>query len=189
MLRGDRTKAALLFKRALPLDADDEATLYLLRVYGLGAAISRSDPWKAMRLWGGAAAHGERAGWTRLPPVYERVMASPEQEALWLIGDEEGDRARAEGALLTREQLHREAAEVEAPPGTGRRIPGGLTEREFEIARLVAGGSTSRQIADRLNLSTRTVENHVQHALSKLDFNKRTQLVGWFGRLRAPASQ
>jgi DNA-binding CsgD family transcriptional regulator/Flp pilus assembly protein TadD len=189
MLRGDRTKAAMLFKRALALDVDDEATLYLLRLYGLGAAISRSEPWKAMRLWGGATAHGERAGWTRLPPVYERVLTKPQKEAVRLIGEEEAERARAEGARLTKEQLLREAAEVDALRDLGRTIPGSLTEREFEIVRLVAGGSTSPEIADQLHLSRRTVENHVQHALSKLGFNNRTQLAGWFSRLRAPAVQ
>ena len=60
-----------------------------------------------------------------------------------------------------------------------RQPRGPLTEREIQIARLVAEGLTSREIAARLHLSVRTVESHVDHALNKLDFNSRTQLALW----------
>jgi DNA-binding NarL/FixJ family response regulator len=52
-----------------------------------------------------------------------------------------------------------------------------LTERETEVLRLVAKGLTSRQVAERLVLSTRTVENHVNNTLAKLQLHSRTQLV------------
>ncbi|MFG1953026.1 LuxR C-terminal-related transcriptional regulator [Micromonospora sp. NPDC048830] len=51
-----------------------------------------------------------------------------------------------------------------------------LTEREWEIARLAAEGVTSRAIAERLFLSSRTVENHLQHVYSKLGVAGRTAL-------------
>ncbi|MBV9354739.1 MAG: AAA family ATPase [Chloroflexi bacterium] len=54
-----------------------------------------------------------------------------------------------------------------------------LTARELEVATLVATGLTNRQIADRLYLSVRTVDVHVDHILTKLSFNTRTQLAGW----------
>lgn len=52
-----------------------------------------------------------------------------------------------------------------------------LTERETEILRLVAKGLGYKQIAERLVLSHRTVQNHVQNTLRKLQMNNRAQLV------------
>ncbi|MEW2328926.1 LuxR C-terminal-related transcriptional regulator [Micromonospora chersina] len=51
-----------------------------------------------------------------------------------------------------------------------------LTEREWEIGRLAADGVTSRAIAERLFLSTRTVENHLQRIYSKLGVAGRPEL-------------
>jgi DNA-binding CsgD family transcriptional regulator len=51
-----------------------------------------------------------------------------------------------------------------------------LSEREWEIARLAADGVTSRAIAERLFLSTRTVENHLQRVYSKLGVAGRAEL-------------
>jgi len=52
-----------------------------------------------------------------------------------------------------------------------------LSERETEVLRLVAKGLNYREIAERLFLSQRTVQNHVQHILSKLQLHNRAQLV------------
>jgi DNA-binding NarL/FixJ family response regulator len=52
-----------------------------------------------------------------------------------------------------------------------------LTDREAEILRLVAKGLTYPQIATRLTLSTRTVQNHVQNTLSKLQLHNKAELV------------
>ncbi len=52
-----------------------------------------------------------------------------------------------------------------------------LTDRETEVLRLVAKGLSYRQIADRLVLSHRTVQNHVQNTLRKLQLHNRVQLV------------
>ena len=52
-----------------------------------------------------------------------------------------------------------------------------LTDRETEVLRLVAKGLTAKQVAERLVVSHRTVENHVQNTLSKLQLHNRAQLV------------
>jgi len=52
-----------------------------------------------------------------------------------------------------------------------------LTPREQEVLRLVARGYTYREIADRLTLSVRTVQNHVQHILDKLQVRGRYELM------------
>ena len=54
-----------------------------------------------------------------------------------------------------------------------------LSRREREIAGHVAAGLTNREIAERLVLSERTVETHVQHILTKLGFRSRTQVAAW----------
>ena len=54
-----------------------------------------------------------------------------------------------------------------------------LTERETEILRMVAKGLTARQVADRLVLSHRTVQNHVQNTLRKLQLHNKVQLTRW----------
>ncbi len=61
-----------------------------------------------------------------------------------------------------------EGSRTDAPP---------LTEREAEILRMVATGLSYRQIAERLVISHRTVQNHVQNTLSKLQLHNRTELV------------
>ncbi|MEU4713512.1 response regulator transcription factor [Micromonospora purpureochromogenes] len=52
-----------------------------------------------------------------------------------------------------------------------------LTERETEVLRLVAKGLSYRQIAERLGLSHRTVQNHVQNTLGKLQLHNRVELT------------
>jgi DNA-binding NarL/FixJ family response regulator len=52
-----------------------------------------------------------------------------------------------------------------------------LTVRETEVLRLVAKGLSYKQIAERLVLSHRTVQNHVQNTLGKLQLHNRVELV------------
>jgi DNA-binding NarL/FixJ family response regulator len=52
-----------------------------------------------------------------------------------------------------------------------------LTEREAEILRMVGTGMSYKQIAERLVLSHRTVQNHVQNTLTKLQLHNRVDLV------------
>ncbi|WP_300010635.1 response regulator transcription factor [Pseudonocardia sp.] len=59
----------------------------------------------------------------------------------------------------------------------GAEEPPVLTERETEVLRLVAKGLTARQIGERLGVSHRTVESHVQNTLRKLQLHNRVQLV------------
>jgi DNA-binding NarL/FixJ family response regulator len=62
------------------------------------------------------------------------------------------------------------------PQGAGPDAPR-LTERETEVLRLVAKGLSYKQIAERLVLSHRTVQNHVQNTLNKLQLHNRVELV------------
>jgi DNA-binding NarL/FixJ family response regulator len=54
-----------------------------------------------------------------------------------------------------------------------------LSEREREVARLVAGGLSSKEIAQRLALSARTVENYRANLMQKLGVRDTATLVRW----------
>ncbi|WP_431729890.1 response regulator [Verrucosispora sp. TAA-831] len=68
------------------------------------------------------------------------------------------------------------AVREQAPDGTPDSAPR-LTERETEVLRLVAKGMSYKQIAERLGLSHRTVQNHVQNTLGKLQLHNRVELT------------
>ena len=55
-----------------------------------------------------------------------------------------------------------------------------LTARERDVASLVGQGLTNRQIAERLIVSERTAQNHVQHILGKLGLANRVQVASWW---------
>jgi DNA-binding NarL/FixJ family response regulator len=67
------------------------------------------------------------------------------------------------------------------PPAGGDDGPR-LTRREAEIVELVAQGLSNKQGADRLVISTRTVESHVQNVLTKFSFTSRAQIATWYAR-------
>ena len=64
-----------------------------------------------------------------------------------------------------------------AAPGADATDTPRLTERETEVLRMVATGLSYKQIAARLVLSHRTVQNHVQNTLGKLQLHNRVELV------------
>ena len=60
---------------------------------------------------------------------------------------------------------------------TGEPREPGLTPRENEVLKLVAKGYAYKEIADKLFISTKTVQNHVQNILTKLQLRKRYELM------------
>ncbi|MFJ8532616.1 response regulator [Streptomyces sp. NPDC093591] len=74
---------------------------------------------------------------------------------------------------------YRRLASEPAPAAQDADQPGApqLTERETEVLRLVAKGLSYKQIAERLVISHRTVQNHVQNTLGKLQLHNRVELV------------
>jgi DNA-binding CsgD family transcriptional regulator len=66
---------------------------------------------------------------------------------------------------------------------TARANHAGLTQRQLEIARLMASGLTNKEIAQKLFLSPRTVDMHVSHLLNRLDCRTRTEAVTKAGEL------
>ncbi|OLC57537.1 MAG: hypothetical protein AUH85_03085 [Chloroflexi bacterium 13_1_40CM_4_68_4] len=64
-----------------------------------------------------------------------------------------------------------------------------LTRKQIEIAELVAEGMTNREIAERLVLSERTIDNHVFHIMNKLNVHRRTEIGVWIVERRIRANR
>jgi DNA-binding CsgD family transcriptional regulator/tetratricopeptide (TPR) repeat protein len=93
-------------------------------------------------------------------------------------------RYRSEGRIRQASAMARHASELAATCGDVR-TPGlslgtgtePLTRREREVAGLAAAGASSREIAARLVLSVRTVDNHLQNVYGKLGVTSRDELA------------
>jgi DNA-binding CsgD family transcriptional regulator len=153
----------------------------------LAATLGKTD--RSLRHLHAAIEANRRAG---MPPFeaearfeLARVLsgrsASERAEALVLATDAERTAAQL-GMQPLREKARRLAGSLRAPD-RGAATPR-LSRREDEVAALVGRGLTNRQIAGVLHLSERTVESHVQHILTKLGVQNRSQVATWVTRTR-----
>ena len=94
--------------------------------------------------------------------------------------------ASARGAAELGMEPLRERAAAGLAALKGERSP--LTDRELEVAGLVADGLTNKEVATRLRLSVRTAENHLLNVMNKLGLDNRAQVAAWFTRTRWPAA-
>ncbi|MGB7796178.1 MAG: helix-turn-helix transcriptional regulator, partial [Pseudonocardiaceae bacterium] len=87
------------------------------------------------------------------------------------------DRRGSAQAATTRAHRLAQACEgVRTPALAAIAAPLPLTHRELEIVTLAASGLSNRQIAERLLVSVRTVENHLYRACTKLGTSDRAEL-------------
>jgi predicted ATPase/DNA-binding CsgD family transcriptional regulator len=80
-------------------------------------------------------------------------------------------------AEYARQQI--DAARRDPRPRLRQERPGGLSRRELEVLRLVAGGRTSAEIATDLFISIRTTEHHIQHVYTKIGVSNRASATRW----------
>ncbi|WP_422114699.1 helix-turn-helix domain-containing protein [Brachybacterium sp. UNK5269] len=115
-----------------------------------------------------------------------RVVHAPAHEAIALVElarlESPGTRARAEcvaaaRTIADRFGLRPVLAELDDLGSVS--APGPLTPRESEIVEIVATGRSNAEIAERLFISERTVENHVSRAMLKVGVTSRTALSLW----------
>jgi DNA-binding NarL/FixJ family response regulator len=78
---------------------------------------------------------------------------------------------------LVRALRHRDA--LSAQPAKAPAYPGGLTEREVEVLRLLWQRKTNREIADELVLSQRTVQRHIANIYAKIDVRNRAEATAF----------
>ncbi len=82
-------------------------------------------------------------------------------------------RSAAAGTTVLDPALSRRLADGQSEPA------GLLTDREVEVVALVAQGLANKAVAQRLGISVRTVEGHLNHVFSRLGLTSRTELVRW----------
>jgi DNA-binding NarL/FixJ family response regulator len=69
---------------------------------------------------------------------------------------------------------------ISNPAATPPSSPQGpLSDRELQVIELVVAGLTNEQIAEQLEISKRTVDNHVSNILTKTDTKNRVAMVRW----------
>jgi predicted ATPase/DNA-binding CsgD family transcriptional regulator len=171
---GETTSAtAHLTQAATILTPTGDTTISGVALAALGAVLADRQPQLACRLVGAATGRKQRAGgsyprWTLHDIDTVRSTAAVRLGADAARDHFEGGRHLAPDdlmGLLTKPTRH-------TPRGP-------LTPRQAEVAQLVAQGLTNAQIAHRLHLSERTIENHVLHALTRLGLHSRVQLATW----------
>jgi DNA-binding CsgD family transcriptional regulator len=157
MLEGDAAAAAAQFKQALAVTAELDLPLERAEIE-LRAATA-------------LAGAGQRAEAVEL-------LVSAHRTARQLGARPLAARVAEQMAALG-ERVERRLGRMAA----ARAAHAGLSRRELEIARLVASGQTSREIAGNLSLSPRTVEMHVHNVLAKLDCRSRVDIARRAGEL------
>jgi pimeloyl-ACP methyl ester carboxylesterase/DNA-binding CsgD family transcriptional regulator len=65
-------------------------------------------------------------------------------------------------------------------PASRRAVPSGLTARQSEVAALVADGLTNKELAERLGISERSAESHLERIRLRLGFRSRAQVAAWY---------
>jgi HD-GYP domain-containing protein (c-di-GMP phosphodiesterase class II) len=140
-----------------------------------------------------ASAHHERLDGSGYPRGLAAVALTPAQRLLaaadtyYTLREDRPYRAAysaVEAADLVREEVRRtrlDAPAVDAvleaagqPVRRRRTWPAGLTSREVDVLRLVARGASNSAIAAALQISEKTVRNHVEHIYTKIDVKNRT---------------
>jgi DNA-binding NarL/FixJ family response regulator len=81
-------------------------------------------------------------------------------------------------SIFTRDELRRMTAALATPRLTADvEVP--LTQREGEVLREMAKGSTNKQIAEALHVGYETIKEHLQHIFRKIGVDDRTQAAVW----------
>jgi non-specific serine/threonine protein kinase len=113
------------------------------------------------------------------PPIHGRRFDEAMSAARNHMGEPRFERVRQAGSVAQLEAVVPAAIDgtlhelLPEDPGTGSRESAQLTPREIEVLSLVRDGLTNREIGERLFVSERTAQTHVQHILDKLDVSTR----------------
>jgi len=145
---------------------------------GLAVLFARRNPERGVRLAAAAEALKARTGAASLP-AEKRCLEQALSQACHRLGENRFALAWEQGGQLAIDQALVLAREGGARPKAAHLKTWPLTERQKEVAALVAAGRTNRQIAELLVITERTAEHHVENILTKLRVNSRTQLGIW----------
>jgi non-specific serine/threonine protein kinase len=181
---GDVTEAEAHGRRALQLEHrinDRPGMADCVDILARGAAARRR--WRRAATLLEAAAALRASSRTVLPTLEQEELDRLSATVRAALGESAYTRVLEAAGVMEAHEIVSFALDDSPQPGppAGSPVPAEdpLTEREREVAALVARGSTNREIAGTLFLSERTVESHVQHILNKLGFRSRVQIAAW----------
>jgi predicted ATPase/DNA-binding CsgD family transcriptional regulator len=174
-LSADPQAASSYFREAVECQRPyDDSTLLPVALVGQAGVMARRDPATALQLVAAAWAVRARNGGEFAPfflTFAERIRAAAAER----VGSDVNRLWKA-GSRLTVDDAIALAFGRTRPRSSGAL---GISEREFDVVRLVAEGLSNKEIARRLHVSVRTVESHVRHVLTKTGLVNRTQLATW----------
>lgn len=81
------------------------------------------------------------------------------------------------GVWVGSKLFRKQAPEVEFAPNTRAQTSLGISEREYEVLRLLAAGRSNKEIAGQLDVSPNTVKTHVARLFEKLNVSRRTEAI------------
>jgi predicted ATPase/DNA-binding CsgD family transcriptional regulator len=176
----DQERARDLLEEGLELSAELGNDADIAHCFDGLAAVAAAEGLmvRAARLWGAEEALLERMEAAVYTYVPDRSLHRSQVEAARArLGEEAFEAAWAEGRSLSIEQAIGWALDRATTPETDspKTYPAGLSAREIEILRLVAGGLTNIEVAERLFLSSRTVDWHLSSVYRKLGLHSRTE--------------
>ncbi len=175
ILCGNRDAARASFTAALDTVMDGDLLSVAQQAEGIAETVRVDDPVRALTLYGGAERLREEVE-TRLGLPWSIWVEPGIDAARAALATDAANRAWEAGRALRPEALVALARATGSPVKSDR---GGLSKRELEVARLVTAGLSNKDIAQRLFLSERTVESHVDHIMGKLRFHARAQVAAW----------
>lgn len=119
---------------------------------------------------GAAAYHSKEISSVQLAQVIRRVARGE-----YVINDVMFDEPKVAQRILSQFRDINRGVTTEADVDFSLFSP--LSDREIEVLEKIASGSSNKEIADMLSISTQTVKNHISSILRKLSLNDRTQAV------------
>jgi len=148
---------------------------------GLGFSALRRRRWKRTATLLGAATAVRTAFDIVLLPSQREPFARAVGTTRAGLGGTRFETAWQAGLAMTMDAAIAFATEQPVEEAGDAQREGGvtLTERELEVAALVARGLSNREIAQALSISRRTADSHIQHILNKLSFRSRAQIAAW----------
>ncbi|MFE5703964.1 protein kinase [Rhodococcus koreensis] len=182
--QGDTDRAVRLLEQSLKLSRQVHGPRVAIACLGALAwiACERRDPTRAAVLMGAADGLAQSVGSAAV--IHSNLVSyqqNCEQKARQVLGGKAFASAHHKGEHLGFDAAIAYALHEHPPsPSTSDADASArLTKRERQVAGLIAEGLTNQAIADRLVISPRTAQGHVEHILTKLGFTSRTQVAAW----------
>jgi non-specific serine/threonine protein kinase len=185
LLQGDHETARSLqcasLEIARRIEDHERIAMALAALAQLAAA--QKQPARALRLAATATALDDETG-RRSAPAWQGLLNQWLEPARRALGTEASEAAWLSGLTMPLHEAIEYALSADRPAASApvprvTETTTSLTQRELDVAALVARGLSNRQIAARLVIAEGTATNHVKHILTKLALDSRVQIAAW----------